>query len=132
MNKRDVLRYKNLLLSKRQELTNGKSRVDSISVAGELRGDPVDMAASETDAATQIRLHETDGKLLGAIEDAFSRIRHEDFGICEECGQPISKVRLEAVPWTRSCRDCKERQDSRSRDADPSRPTVRLARFPSS
>jgi DnaK suppressor protein len=114
MNKIDLLRYKNLLLSKRQELSTGKSLVDLISTAGEVRGDPVDMAASETDAATQIRLQQTDGKLLRAIEDAFTRIRHEEFGICGECGQPISKARLEAVPWTRWCKDCKERQDSRS------------------
>ena len=49
---------------------------------------------------------------LRAIEDALARIRHEKFGICDECAQPISKARLEAVPWTRWCRDCKERQDS--------------------
>jgi DnaK suppressor protein len=114
MNKRDLLCYKNLLLSKRQELSTGKSLTDSIPTAGELQADPVDMATSDTDAATQIRLHQTDGKLLRAIDDALARIRREEFGICEECGQPISKARLEAVPWTRWCRDCKERQDPRS------------------
>jgi DnaK suppressor protein len=114
MNTSDLLRYKSLLLSKRQELTTGKSLVDSISTAGELRGDLVDMATSATIAATQIQLHQTDGKLLRAIEDALTRIRHEEFGICAECRQPISKARLEAVPWTRWCRACKERLDSRS------------------
>jgi len=114
MNKSDLLRYKNLLLAKRQELSASKSLADSIPAAGELRGDPVDMAANETAAATEIRLHQTDGKLLRAIEDALTRIRHEEFGVCEECGQPISKARLEAVPWTRWCRDCKEHQNSRS------------------
>ena len=114
MDNSDLLRDKNLLLSKRQELSTGKSLADSISTAGELRGDTADMAAGEADAATQIRLHQTDGKLLRAIEDALARIRHEEFGICEECGQPISKVRLEAVPWTRWCRDRKERQECRS------------------
>ena len=112
MNNSDLLRYKNLLLSKRQQLTTGKSLVDSISASGELRGDPVDTARSETDAATQIQLHQTDGKLLRAIDDALARIRHEEFGICAECGQPISKARLEAVTWARHCKDCKERQDS--------------------
>ena len=112
MNKSDLLRYKNRLLSKRQELSNGKSLVESISIAGKLRGDVADMATGEADAATQIRLHQTDGKLLRAIEDALARIRNEEFGICGECGQPIGKARLEAVPWTRLCRDCKERQDS--------------------
>jgi DnaK suppressor protein len=114
MNNSDLLRYKNILLSKRQELTTGSKRLDdSIPTAGELHADPVDMALRETDAATQIRLHQTDGRLLRAIEDALARIRHEEFGLCKECGQPISKARLEAVPWTRWCRDCKERQDSR-------------------
>ena len=114
MNNSDLLRYKHLLLSKRQQLTTGKSLVDSISASGELRGDPVDTARSEADAATQIQLHQTDGKLLRAIDDALARIGHEEFGICAECGHPISKARLEAVPWARHCKDCKERQDSRS------------------
>ena len=114
MNNSDLLRYKNLLLSKRQELSSLKSLVDSIPTAGELRGDPADMASNETDAFTQIRLHQTEGKLLRAIEDALTRIRHQEFGMCDECGQPISKARLEAVPWTRWCRDCKERRDSGS------------------
>jgi DnaK suppressor protein len=114
MNKSNLLHHKNLLLSKRQELSTGKSLVDSIPSAGELCGDLVDMATSETAAATQIRLYQTDGKLLCAIEDALTRIRYEGFGICEDCGQPISKARLKAVPWTRWCRDCKERQDSGS------------------
>jgi DnaK suppressor protein len=114
MNNSDLLGYENLLVSKRQKLSTGKSVVDSISAAGELRGDPVDMAAGETDAATQIRLYETNGKLLRAIDDALARVRHGEFGICVGCGEPISKARLEAVPWTRWCRDCKERLDSRS------------------
>jgi len=112
MNKNELLRYKNLLLSKRQELSAGNSLADMNVTAGEVRGDPADMAADESAAATQIRLQQTDSKLLRAIEDALTRIRQEEFGICEECGEPISKARLEAVPWTRWCRDCKERRDS--------------------
>ena len=113
MNKGDLHHYKNLLLAKQGELSASGSPVASISTAGEPRGDPVDIAASETYSAVQIRLKETDGKLLRAIEDALARIRQERFGTCEECGQPISRARLEAVPWARRCKDCKERQDSR-------------------
>jgi len=101
MNKSEMLRYKTLLLAKLQELSTGSRLVDSIPAANELCGDSIDMATIEIDAATQIRLHETDAKLLRAIEDSLTRIRHEKFGLCEECGQPISKVRLETVPWTR-------------------------------
>lgn len=114
MNNGEMDRYKDLLLSKRQEISAGKTLADSIPTADALRGDPVDMAASETYAATQVRLHQTDGKLLRAIEDALTRIRNEKFGTCEECGEPISNARLQAVPWTRWCRDCKARQDAKN------------------
>jgi DnaK suppressor protein len=113
MNKSELSRYKNLLLAKQQELTTGKSPVGSIPAGGEPRGDPVDMAASETSATVQIRLKQTDSKLLRAIEDALTRMRQGRFGTCEECGEAISKARLEAVPWARHCKDCKERLDSR-------------------
>ena len=114
MNKSDLLHYKNLLLAKQQELSASGSLVPSIPPASQPGGDPVDMAASETSAFVQTRLKQTDSKLSRAIEDALTRIRQERFGTCEECGQPISKARLEAVPWARHCKGCKERQDSRS------------------
>jgi DnaK suppressor protein len=114
MNQRDLLHYENLLLAKQQELSAGTSIVGSIPAAGEPGGDPVDMAAGEISAAVEMRVKQTNGKLSRAIEDALTRIRLERFGICEECGQPISKARLEVVPWARHCKDCKERQDSRS------------------
>jgi DnaK suppressor protein len=62
------------------------------------------------EAGLRISLRRTDGRLLKAIEDALARIRAETFGVCEVCKNPISKARLEAVPWTRLCRDCKERE----------------------
>jgi DnaK suppressor protein len=113
MNKSDLLRYKKLLLAKQHELTSGKSLADSIPAGGEPPGDPLDRAASETRVSVQMRLKQTDSKLARAIEDALTRIQQESFGTCEDCGQMISKARLEAVPWARRCRECKERQDSR-------------------
>jgi len=112
MNEGDLLHYKNLLLAKRQELSNGKNLAGPIPAVGDPGGDPVDMAASETSTSVKVRLKQTDSKLSRAIEDALARIRRERFGVCEECGQPISKARLEAVPWTRWCKVCKERKDS--------------------
>jgi len=111
MNRGELLRYKTLLLANQQELSVGKSLAGSVPAAGEPWGDPAPMATAEAGAATQIRLNQADSKLLGAIEDALRRIRQERFGICEECGQPISRARLEAVPWARHCRECKERRD---------------------
>ena len=107
MNRGDLLRYKTLLLANQQELSGSKSVVGSIPAAGKPWCDPAFMVAPEAGAAMLIRLNQTDSKLLGAIEDALARIRQERFGVCEQCGQPISKARLEAVPWARHCKDCK-------------------------
>ena len=46
--------------------------------------------------------------LLRAIEEALARIKQGTFGVCQICKLPVSKARLEVVPWTRLCRECKE------------------------
>jgi len=32
------------------------------------------------------------------------------FGLCRDCGLPIADARLDAIPWTRVCISCKEKQ----------------------
>ena len=73
-------------------------------------GDLADQANADTEAGLYIRLHQTDVRLLRAIKEALARISQGKFGICEVCRRAISKARLEAVPWTRLCKDCKEHQ----------------------
>jgi DnaK suppressor protein len=75
-------------------------------------GDRADQANADAEAEMHIRLHQTDARLLWAIEDALARISQDRFGVCEVCKLPISKARLEAVPWTRLCRDCKEHEQA--------------------
>lgn len=43
---------------------------------------------------------------LRAIEEALRRIADGTYGICEECGAPIPKARLEIVPHARFCMKC--------------------------
>ncbi len=110
---RDLQRYKRLLLEKRRELSSAQGDAQArVPAAGGWDGDLVDQANADAEAELQIRLHQTDGRLLRAIEEAFARIRQGTYGLCEACKQPISKARLEAVPWTRLCRECKERERS--------------------
>ena len=106
----DVQRYKKLLLEKQLELLSLKPDAEArVPQAGGFAGDLIDQANADAEAELQIRLHEADSHLLRAIEDALVRMRQGKYGICEACKQPISKVRLEAVPWARHCRECKER-----------------------
>jgi len=104
-------RFKRLLLAKQQEVLAGKNGIAlSSRQSDEPQGDVADQATVETEAKVQARLRQTESHLLRAIGEALARIEHGTFGVCQVCGNPVPKVRLEAVPWTRVCRECKERK----------------------
>ncbi len=65
---------------------------------GDRQGDVADQANSDTEAELQIRLHQTDGRLLRAIEEALVRVKQGTYGVCVTYGLAISTVRLNAVP----------------------------------
>jgi DnaK suppressor protein len=50
--------------------------------------------------------------LLRDIQEALRRLEAGTFGICQECSEPISAKRLEAVPWAKFCLPCQERMRS--------------------
>lgn len=50
--------------------------------------------------------------LLRDVQEALRRLQAGTFGICQECSEPISAKRLEAVPWAKFCLPCQERMRS--------------------
>ncbi len=113
MGSADLRRYHRLLLKKQRGVWSAPGEAQSrVPAAGGLEGDLIEQANADEEAELQIQLHQADARLLRAIEEALVRISQGTFGMCEVCKQPISKVRLEAVPWARHCRECKEREHS--------------------
>lgn len=111
MEARGLQRYKRLLLTKLEELSASRGKAETVvPAAGDRQGDVADQANSDTEAQLQIRLHQTDGPLMRAIDEALVRVKQGTYGVCVTCGHLISKARLNAVPWTHHCRDCKEKQ----------------------
>ena len=111
MNAKDWERYKQLLLAKRREIEAGAiGTIRAAGEPGERQADVIDQATEAAQADLQVHLHQTDSRLLRAIEEALARIERDTFGVCGTCNRPISTARLDAVPWTHLCRDCKEQQ----------------------
>ena len=111
MEAEDLQRYRRLLLTKLEELSASRGKAETvIPGAGVRRGDLAEQANSDTEAELQIRLHQADGRLMRAIEEALVRVKQGAYGVCITCGHSISKARLNAVPWTHQCRNCKEKQ----------------------
>src|SRR5207302_2779786 len=93
MRQADLQRYKRLLLEKQRQLSSVQEDAGTrVPAAGGLQGDLIDQANADAETELQIRLHQTDGRLLRAIEEALARVRQGTYGICDACNQPISSV----------------------------------------
>jgi DnaK suppressor protein len=51
------------------------------------------------------------------MEEALTRLDHDQFGICEECGEQIGIERLKARPMTTLCIECKSSQEIEEKKA---------------
>ena len=106
-------RYRRLLYAKRDELLAARRKdAAPAPAAGHTPGDVVDQATEDAEASVRVRIRQTESLLLRAIEEALTRIEQGVYGVCPACQQPIPDVRLDSVPWTRLCRQCKEQQGS--------------------
>ena len=109
----NVSAYKDALLKKRAELveTAGLNPLqNSMEHNNGRQGDMADQASGNNEVHIQLRLKQTDAKILQAIDEALMRIEKGAFGLCRDCGEPIAEARLNAIPWTRVCITCKEKQ----------------------
>ena len=108
--------YKDALLRKRGEILAAGNAAKPIQQAGmdnnSRQGDLADQAAGNNEVHIQLKLKATDAKILQAIEEALVRIQKGTYGICRDCGEPIAPARLSAIPWTRVCITCKEKQSA--------------------
>jgi DnaK suppressor protein len=108
----NVQTYKDALLKKRTEIlgTGGIKPLQASMENNTRQGDMADQASGNNEVHIQLKLKQTDAKILQAIEEALWRIDKGTYGICRDCGEPIAEARLNAIPWTRVCIKCKEKQ----------------------
>jgi len=108
---------KQLLLNEKASLLEGmrEKGVKQTKILNDI-GDAIDYSVEEQDRELDLLLQDRDQARLEGIENALQRMDSEDFGYCEECGEPISKKRLMVVPLTRMCINCQSNNE-RSRIA---------------
>ncbi|MDX2146944.1 MAG: TraR/DksA C4-type zinc finger protein [Planctomycetota bacterium] len=106
-NKRELARYRGILLDKKRELVGDVSKMEEQALraeSGSLSNTPQHMAeqGSETyDQSLALEIAAADRRLLKEIDDAIARIDAGSYGVCEVSGKPISPARLEELPWAR-------------------------------
>src|SRR4029078_9377771 len=107
--------FKDALLKKRTEIlgTGGIKPLQASMDNNTRQGDMADQASGNNEVHIALKLKQTDAKILQAIEEALWRIEKGTYGLCRDCGEPIAPARLNAIPWTRVCITCQEKQGSR-------------------
>src|SRR5437899_7238228 len=110
MRSSNVRKYRDRLERKKEEILASAPARTPATEPGSKSGDWIDQSSQESDLHVRLALKQTDSKLLRAIEQAIHRIDQGAYGICMECENNIPTVRLNAVPWTRVCVECKAKQ----------------------
>ena len=70
--------------------------------------DEGDYAAASAETVVDSAILVQQRKELNEIELALDKIKHNTFGICEMCEEPIGKARLEVKNFARYCITCRE------------------------
>jgi DnaK suppressor protein len=87
---------------------------DLVADSGDGAGDDQADAGTKTfEREHEMSLVNNARDLLIQVQHALARIDDGSYGLCESCGKPVGKLRLQAVPRATMCTACKEREERR-------------------
>jgi DnaK suppressor protein len=111
MNKKEMEKFRKLLLEKREDLLRiVRAKKDMDLTEAEI-GDEIDTAAQTSEKELLFEQTDNEKIILDAIESALRRIEKGKFGSCESCGTEIKEGRLNAIPWVRYCIECQSKSE---------------------
>ena len=93
---------------------------DRSGLAVESTADMVDAVVMATDRDLLVRQMNLNGRMLDDVLLAIAALDRDEYGICEDCGEPIATRRLDAIPWARVCVKCQENRDLGTQHEDES------------
>ncbi|MCY6959647.1 TraR/DksA C4-type zinc finger protein [Clostridium brassicae] len=118
MDKNKILSYKNKLIQEKKEVetlldTMKKNEVinSNNEMAQELSfydNHPSDSATELFDKEKGIALKKNEMDILNKIDNALKNVENGTYGKCVRCGKDISEERLNFIPYTEYCIDCKK------------------------
>jgi DnaK suppressor protein len=114
MSNRQRAYFRGKLLVWRDEiLRSTKETVQHLQEESVQHPDLADRASTETERAVELRARDRQRKLIAKIDAALTRLDDGTYGYCEETGEPISLMRLEARPVATLSVEAQERHERR-------------------
>jgi len=116
MTKTDLEKFRNVLETKRSELSGSLRNRDEIVI--EKAPDALDEVQLAGERELAIRNLDRDSNMLRQIRRALGRIADGSYGVCLHCDEDISPKRVAAVPWAAYCIKCQEQVDRHEIEVD--------------
>ena len=113
LDKKTIGRFKKILLKEREQIVGKvKQIVESSQEMGQDGTQDIgDEAANIYNKQVLLSLNENERQRLQEVDESLDRIENGAYGICEECGGPISIKRLEVRPVAKYCVPCLTKPD---------------------
>ena len=116
-NKKEIAEFKSLVIKKRdillEEIKLAKEKADEViqnnSTNAIYSSHMADASSDQQEMEKNYYMMNRDTNYLQYLDRALSMIEMGTFGICTSCNELIDKERLEEVPHTLSCFDCKSK-----------------------
>ena len=105
-----LLELRELLVHDLQAIEEAEARdaADLPPVATHL----ADLGSDRAAADLTLGCREASWAKIREIDEALERIRDGSFGLCDDCGEVISRARLEAIPYARQCLECRKKEEA--------------------
>jgi DnaK suppressor protein len=97
----------------RREITDQGGSPDADEADIDVERGFADSAHSTAERARMLSVMKALRANLRWVDRALTKMDLGTYGVCERCGSPIARERLEALPWAILCIDCKRAGEGR-------------------
>lgn len=116
MNGRQLEYFRQKLLHWKDEiLEESRGTIEHMQEGARNIPDVADRASEETDRALELRTRDRERKVVSKIDSALRRIEDGSFGYCEDTGEQISLMRLDARPIATYSLEAQERHERKEK-----------------
>jgi len=108
LDKKTIAKFRKILLKQREQIVGDVKQI--VESSKEMGQDGIqdigDEAANIYNKQVLLSLNENERARLKEVDESLDRIESGTYGVCEECGGPISLKRLEVRPVAKYCVPC--------------------------
>lgn len=120
MTPREIAQVKAALIEQRKEFVREFAEIEDAafkSTQSDMSGDVsydedgADAGSFTFEREKEMSIGNNIRDLLERVDLALAMIERGTYGLCDSCGQPIAKARLQALPYSTMCLTCKQQEE---------------------